>query len=159
MRHVLIFSHHLATHAIKDFLTWNYSMDKLLIAGIAVIILVLIIAWWFWPRQQDIAGFWSADSEFCAISDIDDMLIYFGEKNDGARECFMIITPDVAQQQFTIRGDDVEYAEDSEIWPDKLHFDRVKDTLYISDESGQKLFAKLHSRPDLNSAAEDNDDE
>ena len=133
-------------------------MDNLFIAGIVVLVLVLILAWWFWPRQQDITGFWSGDSEFCAISDIDDMLIYFGEKIDNTRECFMIIMPDVAQQQFTIRGDEVEYAEDSEIWPDKLQFDRVKDTLYILDESGKKLFAKLHSRPDLNHAAEEIDD-
>lgn len=132
-------------------------MNKLLIvAAVSVIILVIILAWWFSPKQ-DITGFWSADAEFCAVSDIDDMLIYFGEKHDGARECFMLIMPDVAQQQFTIRGDEVEYSEDSDIWPNKLKFDRVKDTLYISDADGKKLFAKLHSRPDLNHAAEDDD--
>lgn len=121
-------------------------MNKLLIFSfIIIIILILIIIYnYHYFYNNFIEGAWLADDDFCELSGIDGMIIYFGDGNKN-KKCYMIIYIDdnIIHKNFRVKFNDLYNKVSLEEYSNNSNdFDDMEPSL--ADLMPLNLFCKLN---------------
>lgn len=146
-------------------------LDIIMMLGLAAaIVFVLILLYCYTVNNDDyIEGFWVADNDaFTDRAGIKSMMVYIG-KDSGtewlrtARECYVVINDNVANEAFTMRywrswnmrprqyeiRPDLQFDGVAAIWPDAAEwkFDVKNGTLKIMDST--TIYAELYKNHDI----------
>lgn len=139
-----------------------------LVALISIILLIFIIyhlSYYNTNNHEDyLYGFWVAEAdEFCDEAEIDSILLFIGERKNNARECYLVIMPDISNQSFTIKykpssagfgisnycvSAEVEF-EDEQLWDDKIKIETnlLEGTIKIYSED--TIYLKAQKQHDI----------
>jgi hypothetical protein len=151
---------------------YNYNYIKLyyrlMLSSVIIVVVLLIIYTYAINADDHLEGYWVADdNEFTDNAGIESMMVYVGEKTGRfpriSRECYIVISPDVANDMFTMK-----YWKSWNLSPNKyeitptLEFDNddaqiPTDASWIVDISrgtltitkDKKIYAKLYKQHEL----------
>lgn len=131
---------------------------------IALIIVIYYITHYNTSTYEDyLYGFWVAEADaFCEEAEIDNLLLFIGEKVNNTRECYIVIMPNMANQSFTLKHSSsaagpgvsdyqvrakVEF-EDEQLWPDTVNIkiDMRDGSIKIYDKD--TIFVKAQKQHD-----------
>jgi hypothetical protein len=100
--------------------------------------------------EKYLSGFWIGDKAFCEESDVSQMLLFIGEKENTRRQVYILITPEITNQIATMKMNasttwgwsvgkhswncQIDFEEDCGI-PEKVkfHLDMINGILKIHD--------------------------
>lgn len=147
--------------------------QKVLLSLVIVLVIWLCYKWFTYQTatyERYLEGFWIADSdEFCEEVEVDSIMIYFGPSSAGTkrgsvqRECYVIMTPEVESQAFTLSYKpqwaspactkykikcEVTF-EEEQIWEDTVEVCFDMRTGYLSVCSNDTKFAVVHKEHSL----------
>lgn len=76
----------------------------ILIAAFVIFVIIYLITHYNTSTYEDyLYGFWVAeDDAFCDDAEIDSLLLFIGRREDGVRNCYIVVTPDISNQPFTL---------------------------------------------------------
>jgi hypothetical protein len=138
------------------------------VALLVVITLYVILHWNTDVNEDYLEGFWVAEDAFCEEAEIESLLLYIGEKKNGKRQCYIVISDDITNQSFTIsyyRGFSgpgvstykirakAEF-ESEQIWDDgtvDISVDMRDGSIRIFD--GDKLYVRARKQHEVTEAA------
>lgn len=133
-----------------------------------IVIVVLVVVYWIThynttEYEDYLYGFWVAEADaFCEDAEIDSLLMFIGEKENGIRNCYLVIMPEIANQSFTlshgtsmagpgISNYEVKAAvsfDEEPLWPDEVNInvDMRDGTIKIS--SGDTIYVRAQKQHD-----------
>ncbi len=131
------------------------------IAGLALLVILIVILIFYYQRPEYLEGFWIGDEDFCSESECDSMLLYFGEQKNGQRPGYLVITDSIANQGFNITVgrnksfdlygfsyDGVITFDDEQIWDKDIQISINMKTGTMIVKSDKKVYGVL--KKDLN---------
>jgi hypothetical protein len=147
-----------------------------MIVIVLFIIIYFILSWNTSTYEDYLYGFWVAeDDDFCEEAEIDSMLLFIGEAENGvrtvSRTCYIIIMTNMSNQGFTLNyvpgwgGPGISKYhihatpefDDEDLWGDNvtLEINISEGTLKIY--SGDTVYAKLNKQHDTTNMARELD--
>lgn len=124
-----------------------------------ILLLILFIYYYTYNSDYDdyLYGMWTGDEDFCEKADTDNMMMFIGKRENGYRNAYLLIAPDVYNDTFKIKcpyakkkfNATLEFNDDNLPIPEKvsMDIDIIHGTLRIY--SGDTLYAVLYKNHEV----------